>query len=44
LLERAEARRDVGLLTAASPLDDPMYAKIRTHPRFIRILDRMRLR
>ena len=43
LLERAETHRDVGLLTAASPLDDPMYAKIRTHPRFIRILERMRL-
>ncbi|MGK2960654.1 MAG: protein kinase domain-containing protein, partial [Gemmatimonadaceae bacterium] len=44
LLERAEAKRDVGLLTAASPLDDPMYAKVRSHPRFIRIIERMGLK
>ena len=44
LLERAEAKRDVGLLTAASPLDDPMYARVRSHPRFVRIMERMGLR
>lgn len=43
LLERAEARHDVGLLTAASPLDDPMYARVRSHPRFRQIMERMGL-
>ncbi len=43
LLERAEAKRDVGLLTAASPLDDPAYAAIRNDPRFLRIMERMGL-
>ncbi len=43
LLERAESKHDVGLLTAASPLDDPMYAPLRANPRFIRIMERMGL-
>lgn len=43
LLERAEAKRDNRLLTAASPLDDPTYAPIRDNPRFIRILQKMDL-
>jgi len=43
LLQRAEARHDVGLLTAASPLDDPMYARVRSHPRFRQIMERMGL-
>jgi predicted Zn-dependent protease len=43
LLEQAESKHDVGLLTAASPLDDPMYAPIRHNPRFIRLMDRMGL-
>jgi TolB-like protein/Tfp pilus assembly protein PilF len=43
LLERAERKRDVGLLTAASPLDDPMYASVRSHPRFLAIMERMGL-
>ena len=43
LLERAEANHDIGLLTAASPLDDPMYAPVRRHPRFIRLMERMKL-
>jgi hypothetical protein len=43
LLERAEQKRDVGLLTAASPLDDPMYASVRNHPRFMKIMERMGL-
>ena len=43
LLERAERKRDVGLLIPASPLDDPMYASVRTHPRFLAIMQRMGL-
>ncbi|HEX6574168.1 MAG TPA: tetratricopeptide repeat protein, partial [Gemmatimonadaceae bacterium] len=43
LLERAAAKRDIGLLTAASPLDDPTYAPVRNDPRFIRILSAMDL-
>lgn len=43
LLERAEATHNNGLLTAASPLDDPTYAPIRDNPRFIRILQKMDL-
>jgi TolB-like protein/Tfp pilus assembly protein PilF/tRNA A-37 threonylcarbamoyl transferase component Bud32 len=43
LLEQAESKHDIGLLTAASPLDDPMYAPIRRNPRFIRLMERMGL-
>jgi eukaryotic-like serine/threonine-protein kinase len=43
LLEQAVKRHDIGLLTAASPLDDPTYAPVRYDPRFIRILDQMGL-
>ena len=43
LLEQAERANDVGLLTAASPLDDPLYAPIRHDPRFLRIMERMGL-
>jgi len=43
LLEQAVLRHDIGLLTAASPLDDPTYAPVRNDPRFIGILDQMGL-
>jgi serine/threonine-protein kinase len=43
LLESAVKKRDIGLLTAASPLDDPTYDPIRNDPRFVRILDQMDL-
>jgi TolB-like protein/Flp pilus assembly protein TadD len=43
LLERAEQNNDVGLLTAASPLDDPLYAPVRNDPRFLAIMQRMGL-
>ncbi len=43
LLEQAEERRDIGLLTAATLLDDPLYAPIRKSPRFLRIMQRMDL-
>jgi serine/threonine-protein kinase len=43
LLESAARRRDIGLLTAASPLDDPTYAEVRNDPRFINILKQMDL-
>ncbi len=43
LLERAERNHDVGLLTAASPLDDPLYAPVRNDPRFLAIMERMGL-
>jgi hypothetical protein len=43
LLEQAEKANDVGLLTAASPLDDPLYAPIRNDPRFMKIMERMGL-
>jgi hypothetical protein len=43
LLERAEEANDVGLLTAASPIDDPLYAPIRNDPRFLNIMQRMGL-
>ena len=43
LLERAEQNNDVGLLTAASPLDDPLYAPVRDDPRFLAIMGRMGL-
>lgn len=43
LLEAAARRRDIGLLTAASPLDDPTYAEVRNDPRFIGILKEMDL-
>jgi serine/threonine-protein kinase len=43
LLEAAARRRDIGLLTAASPLDDPTYAPLLNNPRFNRILETMDL-
>ena len=43
LLESAVKKRDIGLLTAASPLDDPTYDPIRNEPRFVRILEQMDL-
>ena len=43
LLEEAVRRRDDELLTAASPLDDPVYAPVRNHPRFLKILEQMDL-
>ena len=43
LLEAAAKRHDIGLLTAASPLDDPTYAPVRNDPRFIGILKQMDL-
>lgn len=43
LLGEAAARQDIGLLTAAAPLDDPTYAPVRDDPRFRRLLDRMGL-
>ena len=43
LLEQAAGRRDIGLLTAASPLDDPTYAPVRSDPRFQKILEKMDL-
>jgi serine/threonine-protein kinase len=43
LLEAAAKRRDIGLLTAASPLDDPTYDSIRNEPRFVKILEQMDL-
>ncbi|HEX2721774.1 MAG TPA: protein kinase [Gemmatimonadaceae bacterium] len=43
LLENAVKRHDIGLLTAAAPLDDPTYAPVRNDPRFRRILDQMDL-
>jgi serine/threonine-protein kinase len=43
LLESAVKKRDIGLLTAASPLDDPTYDPIRNDPRFGRILEQMNL-
>jgi serine/threonine-protein kinase len=43
LLEEAVKRRDDELLTAASPLDDPVYAPVRNHPRFLKILEQMDL-
>ena len=43
LLEQAEKANDVGLLTAASPIDDPLYAPIRNNPRFLTIMQRMGL-
>jgi len=43
LLEEAVKRRDGALLTAASPLDDPVYAPVRNHPRFLKILEQMDL-
>ncbi len=43
LLEHAVKKHDIGLLTAASPLDDPTYAPVRNDPRFKRILDEMDL-
>ncbi|HZJ01783.1 MAG TPA: tetratricopeptide repeat protein, partial [Gemmatimonadaceae bacterium] len=38
LLEAAARSRNIELLTAASPLDDPTFAPIRNDPRFERIL------
>ena len=43
LLEQAEKANDVGLLTAASPIDDPLYAPVRNDPRFLQIMQRMGL-
>ncbi|HUR00393.1 MAG TPA: protein kinase [Gemmatimonadaceae bacterium] len=43
LLEQAAKANDVGLLTAASPLDDPLYAPVRNDPRFLQIMERMGL-
>ncbi len=43
LLEQAVKRRDIGLITAAAPLDDPTYAPVRDDPRFRRILNEMGL-
>jgi pentatricopeptide repeat protein len=43
LLEEAVRRRDGELLTAASPLDDPVYAPVRNHPRFLRVMEQMDL-
>ena len=43
LLEEAVKRRDDELLTAASPLDDPVYAPVRNHPRFLKIMEQMNL-
>ncbi len=43
LLEQAAERRDIGLLTAASPLDDPTYEPVRNDPRFLKILQKMDL-
>jgi len=43
LLDQAVKRRDIGLLTAAAPLDDPTYAPVRDDPRFRRILNEMDL-
>ena len=43
LIESAARRRDIGLLTAASPLDDPTYDPIRDNPRFIKVLEQMDL-
>jgi eukaryotic-like serine/threonine-protein kinase len=43
LLEKAARRHDIGLLTAASPLDDPTYAPVRNNPRFVAILKQMDL-
>lgn len=43
LLEAAAKKHDIGLLTAASPLDDPTYAPVRNDPRFLRILGAMDL-
>ena len=43
LLEEAVKSRDDELLTAASPLDDPVYAPVRNHPRFLKILEQMDL-
>ena len=43
LLEEAVKRRDDELLTAASPLDDPVYSPVRNHPRFLKILEQMDL-
>jgi serine/threonine-protein kinase len=43
LLEEAAKRRDGALLTAASPLDDPVYAPVRNHPRFLKIMEQMDL-
>jgi hypothetical protein len=43
LLEQAVKRHDIGLLTAASPLDDPTYAPVRDDPRFRNIINQMGL-
>lgn len=43
LLEEAATRRDDALLTAASPLDDPVYAPVRNHPRFLKLMEQMDL-
>jgi len=43
LLEQAVERHDIGLLTAASLLDDPTYAQVRDDPRFVNIIGRMGL-
>jgi serine/threonine-protein kinase len=43
LLEAAVTKHDIGLLTAASPLDDPTYDSIRNEPRFLKILEQMDL-
>jgi serine/threonine-protein kinase len=43
LLEKAVSNHDIGLLTAASPIDDPTYEPVRNDPRFAKILDQMGL-